>query len=349
MELPKSKPAHAETLIKRRLFIGAYGFEDRSVGWVTIQNLENIVQNALIVKYENPKGKNKVLELKKSLKKIGVKRIKELKYGIITEVNIEEQIENELEQSISDYEEVILDITALTKFLILIFLCKLSKYQIDLKIVYSEAKEYAPSFQEYQSVKDRIRKVINFPSRGFGTILRAKCLSSIRMQGQPVTLIAFTSFNEQLVRHMLGTMNPHRIIFINGRPPRIEFKWRERATIDIHRKLISEYPVGNEFNEQSELVNTCSTFDYLETVNTIDKIYYDLNLYERIIIAATGSKMQTVGLFFSKIKHPDIHIEYPTPDSYYIKGFSNGMLDVHEIFISNFSELVSVLSSQQSN
>jgi hypothetical protein len=39
---------------------------------------------------------------------------------------------------------------------------------------------------------------------------------------------------------------------------------------------------------------------------------------ERIICAATGSKMQTVGLFFAKAAHPDIHIEYPTPDSYFV-------------------------------
>jgi hypothetical protein len=66
-------------------------------------------------------------------------------------------------------------------------------------------------------------------------------------------------------------------------------------------------------------------------------------MYERIICAATGSKMQTVGLLFTKFLHPDIQIEYPSPDSYYVKGFSKGIRRVHEIVIPNYSEFVASL------
>ncbi len=62
------------------------------------------------------------------------------------------------------------------------------------------------------------------------------------------------------------------------------------------------------------------------------------------ICAATGSKMQTVGLFFSKIKHPDIHIEYPTPDSYFVRGISQGVRNVHEVIIPRFSEFLRNIS-----
>lgn len=62
-------------------------------------------------------------------------------------------------------------------------------------------------------------------------------------------------------------------------------------------------------------------------------------MYKRIMVAATGSKMQTVGLFFAKTIHPDIHTEYPVPDSYFIKGMSSGIRSRYEIVISDFSEL----------
>jgi hypothetical protein len=163
------------------------------------------------------------------------------------------------------------------------------------------------------------------------------------MQGQPLTMVAFTSFNEQLVRHMLGSINPHRLLFINGRPPRTDFSWRERATQEIHKGLMEEYPVGNLFDEKGLLVRVASTLVYSETIEKIDEIYKQLGTYERIIVAATGSKMQTVGLFFSKMAHPDIHVEYPTPDSYFVKGMSMGVRKVHEIVIPRYAQFLKSL------
>jgi hypothetical protein len=210
----------------------------------------------------------------------------------------------------------------------------------DLRIVYSEAEYYSPSREEYVKYKDDLQKYAKFPSRGSESIVRTQCLSSIRMQGQPVSMVAFTSFNEQLVRHMLGTINPHRLIFINGRPPRKENKWREDATQEIHSKLIDEYRSDNRVDDNGQLNRTVSTLDYRETIDQINKIYEQFGTLERIICAATGSKMQTVGLFFSKIIHPDIHIEYPTPNSYCVQDLSRGIRKVHEVMIPNFSNFI---------
>ena len=300
----------------------------------------NVFKSAYIVRYENPKGKNRILDLKKILKPLGVTRPVELRYNILGNENIEQGIEENFQGMLTEFDEIILDITALTKFLILVFLCKLENFPGTVRIIYSEAKHYAPTEKEYNSTKDKIKKAMRFPSRGFGTILRAKCLSSIRMQGQPVTLVAFTSFNEQLVRHMLGTISPHLLIFINGKPPRAEFNWREIATVSLHAKLMKEYPLENEFDNNERLLRTVSTLDYRETIEVITKIHKKYLLEERIIVAATGSKMQTVGLFFCKKMFSDIHIEYPTPDSYYIKGFSAGIRDIYELKIKEFSTFV---------
>ena len=50
--------------------------------------------------------------------------------------------------------------------------------------------------------------------------------------------------------------------------------------------------------------------------------------------------MQTFGLFFTKMLHPDIHIEYPIPDSYYVEELSTDIREIHEIIIPNFSEFL---------
>lgn len=342
MELPLINTAELLNEGTNRVLISAYGFEGRSLGWSGIQlnQRRKIINDAYIIKYEPAKAKNKILELCENLMSLGVSYPKEIIFNYLEPDSFEKTLEIQF-RDFKKYDEVIFDITAMTKYLILLCLCKLNDFKGTLRIVYSEAENYSPSREEFENYKINSSQVAHFPNQGFKKILRAKCLSSIRMQGQPVALIAFTSFNEQLVRAMLGTINPYRLLFINGVPPRKDFEWRELATQEIHKRLIADYKSGNEFDTATGgLKRRSSTLFYHETIDRIDEIYKEFGLFERIIIAATGSKMQTVGLFFSKIKHQDIHIEYPTPDSYFFAGMSNGVRNVHEIKIEHFSDFI---------
>ena len=349
MEFPEFKIANKLGINKEnRLFIGAYGFEERSLGWVNYQKEQGTLLNsALMIKYENPKGKNLIDDHCRLLKALGISIPKDIPYNTLSPHNFESLILCELENKLSNVEEVIIDISAMTKLLILVCLCMLKNYSGIVRIVYAEAADYAPNQDEYEKSKNDMEMLAKFPSRNVESIIGTKCLSSIRMQGQPVTIIAFTSFNEQLVRHMLGTICPHRLLFINGRPQRKDYAWREIATQEIHKKLIDEYAIDNPINNKGLLENVVSTLDYRETACKIDEIYKDIGNYSRIICAATGSKMQTVGLFFSKIQHPDIHIEYPTPDSYFVKRLSTGVREIHEILIPNFSNFLNVSKTSE--
>ena len=330
----------------KRVYVAAYGFEDRSLGWAQkAHGLAPDKNSSILFKYENPKGENRVEELRALLRKAGITRRSEIKYQINSLSSLEDSVEKAFSGINDKVEEVVLDISAMTKFLILLCLCQLSTFNKTLRIVYSEANEYFPNKEDYNNFKADMKFITSVPSQGIESILRAKCLSSIRMQGQPVTMIAFTSFNEQLVRHMLGTISPHRLIFINGRPPHSFNAWRERATQEIHKGLISEYERDNQKGRNGLLKRVSSTLLYHETIEEIDKIHDTFGLYERIICAATGSKMQTVGLFFAKSRFPDIHIEYPTPDSYFPSGTPKGIRQVHEVVIPNFSNLLNEIKT----
>src|ERR1044071_904060 len=233
MKLPAVSNSVKLSQDKNRLFIGAYGFEDRSLGWVDYQKAQGaILSDALLFHYKRPKGKNRIAQLQKAVQILGVSVPSEViyDYGARFPGNVEESIAEGLTPRIKLMEEVVLDISAMSKLLILICLCKLRKFTGTLRIVSSEAEFYAPTQEEYADKKEEVEIIAKYPSRGVDSIVRTRCLSSIRMQGQPVTMVAFTSFNEQLVRHMLGTINPHRLLFINGRPTREDYKWREIAT-----------------------------------------------------------------------------------------------------------------------
>jgi hypothetical protein len=332
----------------KRVLIAAYGFEDRSLGWVRSQKQQQgILTDAILFRYKRSRAKNRVVELNRALSELGVTTPREIHYDLGARFpgNVEDNIEEEFENYYPQAEEFVVDISAMSKLLILISLCKLSKFEGKVRIIYSEAEDYAPTEEDFMKSGPSMEFMTRFPSRGVESIVRTRCLSSIRMQGQPVSLIAFTSFNEQLVRHMLGTINPHRLIFINGRPPRQDYAWRERATHEIHKQLIEEYIKDNPSDETGLLTRSVSTLDYRETIECIDSIYKLFGEYERLICAATGSKMQTVGLFFSKVAHPDIHIEYPTPNSYFVKGMSKRVRSTQQIEIPHFASFLKEVRS----
>lgn len=335
---------------KKRLLIAAYGSEQRTMGWTSCQktNTSSILTDALMIYYSpTTKGANKIRQLKKALKLLGAKDPKEIKYNVYDPDFIENRLEDKL-KIYTDYNEIIVDITSLTKYLILIILCKLTPFKGKLRIVYTEPKDYAPSQSDYENYKINQSKIAKFPNYGAGTIQSAQCLGSIRMQGQPVCLIAFTSFNEQLIRYILGSLNPYRLYLINGRPPHEHFSWRENATQFIHEKIIKEFERDNPIDKRTgKLQYVSSTLYYQETIKLINKFYKEVGLRERIVASATGSKMQTVGLFFSKIMHLDIHVEYPTPDSWFLKNISIGIKQVHEIEVPFFSKFIEKLAGRK--
>jgi hypothetical protein len=326
----------------RRMFIGAYGFEKRSLGWCRSQSLkEKPLSEALVFRYVHPKGPNKIEPLRGLLSALGAKNPKEIPFNYDNPQEIEDRLERSFENIASD--EIVLDISGMTKILILATLCKLERFRGTLRVIYSEAEDYCPNKKQYETVKGQMAATAKFPSRGCEDLIRLRCLSSIRMQGQPVALVAFTSFNEKLVSHMLGHMSPHRLLLINGRPPREDYKWREVATQYIHQKYFLDYPHDNPLDNARLLKRVTSTLDYRETVLVLNGIYSIHGLYERIVCAATGSKMQTVGLFMAKILHPDIQVEYPTPDSYFVRGMSTGVRQIHELHLSNYVEFLAAL------
>lgn len=321
-----------------RLFVGAAGFEERSLGWVRHLCGQKPLSQAWVFKYLQPKGKNRVEELKTALRELGAKSVRQIPYRVMAPERIEDVLAKEFSEL--PFAEVVLDITAMTKLLILACLFSLREFAGTLRIVYSEAEDYCPSRAEYETFKDDSRILLRYPSRGAESIVRLRCLSSIRMQGQPVSLVAFTSFNEQLVRALLGAVTPRRLLLINGRPPRPDYGWREHATQEIHKQYIEEFKADNAVDAEDKLLRVASTLDYRDTVDRLDEIYREVGLYERIICGTTGSKMQTVGLFFGKVAHPDVHVEYPTPDSYFAKGLSSGVRRVHEVVFPDLGGFV---------
>ena len=343
MTMPELSPftPHA-TEIKNSTLIFAYGFEDRALTLPNKIFATEAPEFVVGIRYTAAKGENREGEARSLIAtRVSADNLYEVCYDTAKAAQFESALLKALKKIDRPNNIILLDISATSKFLILVCVVILLTARYRVKLVYSEALEYSPTKAQFDAVyqpKQRIiRAFAGQPNSGVGSILRSACLSSTRMQGQPTCVVAFTSFNEELIRHAIGTINPHRLILINGMPPRDDYDWRARATQEIHRNLLDEYPDDNKEDAASRmLARTVSTLDYRDSLTTLLDVHAQFSLHERMIYFATGSKMQAVALALLRMRFSDVHVEYPTPDSYFFKEYSRGAGTCHELDLSRF-------------
>jgi len=230
---------------------------------------------------------------------------------------------------------IYIDISGMSRLLIVQLLVSLLKSK-NVSIIYSEAREYPPSRDEYkksttESTED-LNKTLMFISSGVFEVAVVPELASVSMQGQPVRLIMFPSFNIQQLVALRSEIQPHCYSFIHGVPYLEENRWRLEAIRQLND--IEKIPCKEEF--------MTSTLIYEETFNAINQIYSKYNEKEKIVISPTGSKMQTVAIGIFRAFMEDVQIIYPTPISFIRpERYTLGVRQMYKLDLDNFNSLLS--------
>ena len=331
----------------RRLLIMALGFEPRTFSFLK-SDCNALFSDALIYKYSNSHYEINSDYLSNLLKSKGLRdNIYAIEFDRFFPSEFESHLKSYLINTIKQYDEIIIDISAMSKLLIIISIWLLKNFHGNIKIIYSEPLEYWPSQNDFEKVRkalgDNIENLTLLPSFGVHDVVRTPELASVIMQQSPNIVIAFTSFNELLIRALMSSISPTHFFLISSVPPHLE--WREAATLLLHEKLIEEFPADNPRDDKSTLKRRCSTLYYHETFKILADIYIKYCYDYRIILAPTGSKMQALGAALIKCCCPDIHIEYPTPEGYLIQNYSSQNLRaIHQIDFKFFSGFIENLS-----
>ena len=226
---------------------------------------------------------------------------------------------------------VVVDISTMSKLAILLVMRVCVELDLAVRVFYAEALNYGPTEDEFE--RARADNAIHRPTlqvfSGVYGVVRVESLASVAMQGQPTAALVFMSFNNALTQVLLNTVYPGRLFLINGRPPK--HSWREEATAWIHDQVRREWeednPVQPAVAGHVPLPRMAvSTLDYRETVALLLSLYWQLSAHHRVLLAPAGSKMQALGSFLVKVLHPDIHIEYPSPEGF-LGAYSSGIGD----------------------
>ena len=329
------------------VLIHAPGFEDRTMAiFDIIAPVPNV--GAILLDYRPHNSNNRVSDVQEKLEQGGISP-NVLVYDRFDPNGFEDSLRDVLLEHCKS--RAIVDISTMSKLAIILILQVCFRLGLEVIVLYTEAQKYGPTQEEFE--KARGNHEIHRPSMQIFTaihgVVRVSSLASVAMQGQPTAALSFMSFNDVLTQALLNTVFPTRLFLINGRPP--VHSWREEATAWIHDQVRREWeddnPVAGGNREFPFLPErTVSTLDYRETVSLLLHLYWQLSATHRIILAPAGSKMQAVGCFLVKALHPDIHIEYPSPEGF-LPEYSSGISQHWMVKFGSLKKTVETISAEE--
>ena len=334
--LPKIDPLVCTNLKEPFIYIAAVGFEDRCFAFLK-EALNHGIKplEVIAIEYDPKELPNRKREFLSLLKQLDIRsqNVTWIKYQRTSPDQFEQAIES-IKKMCSQYRNTLIDISSMSKLLILQLLQGLRFIQINIRIVYTEAAKYYPLQQEYEQAKSKIRRNIpEFLSSGIHDVVTTYTLSSVAMQGYPTVLIGFPTFNQNLLLAAIEEAAPQVLIIFEGIPHKSENLWRLDAIAELNSAA---------YRYRSRPSIRVQTFDYIETVGKLEDIYSDYRYTHRVVIAPASSKLQTIGIFFFKHIHPDVHIIYPTPRGFF-KLHTEGVEAIWQVSIDRFPEFLRML------
>jgi len=295
-------------------YIGAVGFEDRALAVLneTLQ-LGKRFDQVVAIEYRPLDERNKKEKFEKKLDELNIPNTN-VKWVIYDRYKPEEFLKNLnlIKKTLVLASNVIVDISAMSKLLIIVLLQGLRDLDVNLTLVYAEADVYHPILERFEAEKDRYQRETEvlpiFLTSNVYNIVTTTSLSTIAMQGYPLMMIAFPTFNHRELTALVNEIAPQHLILLEGMPHERHNDWRLKAIRWLNRKIIEHLANGETLPEKEKIA---STFDYKETIKILEEIYQSYKYARKIVVVPTGSKFQTFGVFLFKQMHPDIQIIYP--------------------------------------
>ena len=323
-------------------YICAIGFEDRAQAILNEALKTNIKFDKIIaIEYKPFDKRNKLAEFKEKIEEFKIPE-SSIEFIIYDRFEPEEFLEklDMVKKSIIPDSHIIVDISAITKLLIVILLQGLIDRKNNLHIVYSEAEIYHPVKEKFNAEKSKYERETEslpiFLTTDVYDIVTTTSLSTTSMQGYPLLMVAFPTFNHCELTALVNEITSQHLILIEGRPHEKQNHWRLEAIKWLNRKIIEHLSSNGNTKGHEKIV---STFDYKETIKVLEEIYQKFKYSRKLIVVPTGSKLQTFGVFILKQMHPDIQIVYPVTKEF-TELYTEGAKALWCISFSNFSSSV---------
>jgi hypothetical protein len=225
-----------------------------------------------------------------------------------------------------------IDVSGMSRLLIVQLIAAVVRAQLcsRVNVLYCSARDYPPSQEQVaQTIAEQtdIVGLTMFVSAGVFGLMVVPELSSVAMQGQPMRVIAFPSWNTTQLAAVCSEMQASYFTIVHGRPPNQQSAWRRDAIRNLNR--VESLPAREEFD--------VSTLDYREMLTLLLRVYAEHSQREKLVVSPTGSKMQSlaVGLVCGFLS--DLQVVYPTPRSFAAPGeYTHGVGQLYQLSLKPF-------------
>lgn len=322
------------SLNKEDLLILCAGFEDRVMTGLNLAMKSGKTGfSVVLIDYLPYVDENKTEEIKKKCNRGGI-TVHNITYDRQNPQGMGNKILGVLRP---EKGRILVDISGMSRLLIVQILNVLGNPPFNFRkitILYTIARKYPPSEKDVDTEIMKMEKdsfySAMFLSSGIFDLAIDPELSSASFGGQPIRVVAFPSFNPDQLAALRFEVQASSFTLIHGIPPLEENSWRPEKIKILNRvKDISN-------SEDLE----ASTLEYEEALETLLDIYDEYGVSERIIVAPTGSKMQTVAVGIFRAFMEDIQIVYPTPRIFpKPKEYTKGVRQLYQLQLDSFSDI----------
>jgi hypothetical protein len=307
------------------------GFETRALrASELIRELKLPVSKILVIGYDGTEHKGNTKRLMEVAEALCLE-------GQILNVNAHDvrQIRGWLDDVKDQNESVVVDITGMSRILMMSILSETYDRYIDTKIVYTEAEDYYPTHSQFEALTNRQRSLLddddskesaflrlnNFEKEeivysSFCDVEEISGLSGWMLPNYPLMLIAFLTFKRGRLAAILQAYEANVRYLIKGVPVRDDLKWRASAIEIPNFDLIEDATSVIDI----DTLSWNATYDFLTNVYEKNNNRYRYNF----LLAPLGSKMQTVGCWLFAKERKDVKVVTSTPRKIFHERYSDG-------------------------
>lgn len=341
---PEIRDFDVKSLGEPLVYIGAAGFEDRALAVLNeAKHYKKPFEHIIGIEYKPGDPRNRIEGFQQLAREV-ISQENNIKWVTFDRKNPGEFNDalSLIRQICSQSAHICLDISAMSKILILILLDALRDINSPLTMGYTEAEGYHPTLEEFEKTFEEAKQ--KFPKRlpefltsGVYGVVTTPALSSVATQSYPTALVMFPTFNHNLFLALLNEVTPQDLRIIEGDPLRAQNKWRLEAVRKINEP---SYFLAKEPRK------VVSTFYYKQTINQLEELYKEYQYTHEFVIAPANSKLQAVGVFFFKQMYPDAQIVYPTPKGFF-DLYTKGVEQIHQISFPNYHQFIETLDGHR--
>jgi hypothetical protein len=312
------------------VYFGAVGFEDRSLNFLReLKRREKRLRTIFAIEYLPKKTRNRKREFITLANSVS-EEVVHLQYDRFRPHFFSKQID-ECAKSLSA-KQLIVDISSLSKLAEISLLNSFAYSNIPMSVVYTEAETYHPTKRSF----DKRRGRTIFRTSYVYSIISLPSPEGMAMQGSPLAMVVFPTFNQLELRTLLNEITPQELFILEGIQPYTESKWRLDAV-----RLLNKEILESTVQKESIYEKAVSTRFYSETIEALQGIYMTTRYTHRLLVAPTGSKMQALGVTLFRLMHPEIQIIYPVASDFF--AYTEGSKETWQVDFGPFDNFTSRL------